>query len=381
MLSNKHQFSPEATYAAFIKIVVASSTIIVMSCSLVNPSTTESRKLNDSSGIADAGPMNPGVKPGTESGDLLYGTYCSGCHGQLSDTTKRGVSTENILAALNSVPAMASIKTILNSDHVAKISASLSNTNRPPQDLTVLPNGTALYAANCASCHFPLKTSNRKGSSALAIERGISIVPGMKRLSFLSHAELMAISKELLNPAYDIPQYTVKLPRLLDRRQLSARIKRIYTAGQSTAAVLAVQQVLQDEILTQPQVFGGNCSRTETDCSNHRFNLDYMDADVIPIGGTIRAGRLHRACITIATQDAAMTAFSEALSGKLTLPPTAAQITSAIEKLNLGFVQTTAGAAALVGLINQAKVIPTSPQTQWRLLSVAICSSLAMEAL
>jgi mono/diheme cytochrome c family protein len=353
--------------------MIGVSAATVASCSVVKQYSPASRSEDYKSANAEAGPVFPGVKPGTESGDLLYGQYCAGCHGQLSDTTKRGASQENIANALSTVPAMASLKPLFNNEQIARIAVSLSNTNRPPQDPSVTPDGKALYATNCASCHESLINSNRKGMSAASIERGIQVVPVMKRLSFLTQAELIAISNELKNPANSIPEFTVKLPRLLDRNQLAARLKRIYSAGQAPAAVLAVTNVLDAEILKQPQVFGGNCARTESNCNNLIFNFNFSEAETMPIAGVIRAGRLHRACTTIASQDSAMRAFATAVSGNLAVAPSMVQIDGAISKLNLGFVPSTASVSALRALITQAKApsgaffrLRSVPHWQWR---------------
>lgn len=62
-------------------------------------------------------------------------------------------------------------------------------------------NGAALYAINCASCHGPLESSNRRGRTASQILAAISSVNAMKSLSTLTNAQVRDIASALTSPA------------------------------------------------------------------------------------------------------------------------------------------------------------------------------------
>ena len=60
------------------------------------------------------------------------------------------------------------------------------------------PDGAALYGTNCASCHNPLATSNKKGRTAAQIQVAINNnAGGMGRLSNLTYTQVQAIAAAL----------------------------------------------------------------------------------------------------------------------------------------------------------------------------------------
>ena len=70
----------------------------------------------------------------------------------------------------------------------------------PPQGGMVyeVPDGPALYEQNCASCHGPLATSNKRGASAAAIQTAINNnVGSMLTVGFLIPVEVNAIATAL----------------------------------------------------------------------------------------------------------------------------------------------------------------------------------------
>ena len=61
----------------------------------------------------------------------------------------------------------------------------------------VPPNGAQLYATNCANCHNPLATTNKRGASALKIQSAINTNRGgmgTTALKALTLAQLQAIA-------------------------------------------------------------------------------------------------------------------------------------------------------------------------------------------
>ncbi|HIJ80092.1 MAG TPA: cytochrome c [Desulfuromonadales bacterium] len=64
--------------------------------------------------------------------------------------------------------------------------------------ISSVPDGVALYNANCAGCHRVMSASSARGKSASQIQSAIaSNRGGMKSLSFLSSAEIQAIAAAL----------------------------------------------------------------------------------------------------------------------------------------------------------------------------------------
>jgi mono/diheme cytochrome c family protein len=134
--------------------------------------------------------------PAESLGAALYRTNCSGCHGDISNSTVIGIniSVDKILTAIaTDLGGMGSLSGLSTSD-IQSISAAIPLTaSAPPTD------GAGLYTANCAGCHGPLATSTKLGATivriqnAIASNAGSATGPGMGRLSTLSAANLQAI--------------------------------------------------------------------------------------------------------------------------------------------------------------------------------------------
>lgn len=71
-----------------------------------------------------------------------------------------------------------------------------AGTPAPTPTPAPLPDGAALYAANCASCHNPLATSAKKGATAAQIQVRMAAPPYATRV--LTAAEVQAIAKVLV---------------------------------------------------------------------------------------------------------------------------------------------------------------------------------------
>ncbi|MBI5890275.1 MAG: hypothetical protein HZB47_06305 [Nitrosomonadales bacterium] len=133
--------------------------------------------------------------PAETLGASLYRTNCSGCHGDISNSTVIGRNSVNtILTAIaTDVGGMGNLSALSTSD-IQSISAAIPGTASPPAT-----GGAALYTANCAGCHGPLATSTKLGATFVRIQNaissnaGASTGAGMGRLSTLSAADLQAI--------------------------------------------------------------------------------------------------------------------------------------------------------------------------------------------
>ena len=132
-------------------------------------------------------------------GAALYTSDCSGCHGPLAASGKKGASVSQIQDAIahnwGGMGAFASLST----DQLKAIEAALApvtTTNTPATAASL--DGAALYADNCSSCHGPLATSGKGGALASAIQAAIaSNSGGMGRFSNLTTAQLQAIADTL----------------------------------------------------------------------------------------------------------------------------------------------------------------------------------------
>ena len=184
-----------------IKTHIIAFTVSAIAASCGIKETEEERNLrsritdrNGGDAIAsDGAPADP--TPGLESGDWLYGRYCASCHSPLATSTKKGRNSEAITKAIKDIPGMTSLKS-LTPAQIDRIAASLADpSNRPPQPAEL--TGAQLYAANCASCHGELASSNKMNATAARIKGGITAVAEMRSLSRLTDPEINAIAGAL----------------------------------------------------------------------------------------------------------------------------------------------------------------------------------------
>jgi len=97
--------------------------------------------------------------PVAQNGDLLYTTYCQGCHGATSTLPDRTLAS--IKAAIANVPTMQTTTLQGLSDaNLTLIETRLSSTYVAPID------GLALYQTNCAGCHGAAPGTSINGSLA-----------------------------------------------------------------------------------------------------------------------------------------------------------------------------------------------------------------------
>ena len=131
--------------------------------------------------------VNPPA-PSTD-GATLYANYCASCHGVLASSTKIGASTTRIQNAISSVSNMSSLSS-LSTTQIKAISDALIAQPMPT-------DGPSLYAINCVSCHGALASSQVGSSSVSRIKNAISEKRAMNYLSFLTDAQIKAISDAL----------------------------------------------------------------------------------------------------------------------------------------------------------------------------------------
>ncbi|MBU1739730.1 MAG: CxxxxCH/CxxCH domain-containing protein [Proteobacteria bacterium] len=150
--------------------------------------------------IADALPAAQPPDPTTPpDGVALYNSECAGCHSPLANTGKPGRTAAQIQAAINNnVGSMGYLNT-LTTVEVQAIADALPAAQ--PPDPTTPPDGTALYAGNCAGCHGSLANTTKPGRTAAQIQAAINNnVGSMGYLNTLSTAEVQAIA-DVLPPA------------------------------------------------------------------------------------------------------------------------------------------------------------------------------------
>jgi cytochrome c len=88
-------------------------------------------------------------------GAALYAGKCASCQGPLATSAKGGRTAAQITSACMTLG--------LSAAEVQAVATALATVAPPP------PNGAALYASTCASCHGPLATSAKVGRTAAQI--------------------------------------------------------------------------------------------------------------------------------------------------------------------------------------------------------------------
>jgi mono/diheme cytochrome c family protein len=149
--------------------------------------------------------------PGTDTssllnGTLLYANNCASCHGPLATSTKLGRTASQIQSGISTIGDMRFLST-LTLLQIQAIANVLKASN-PIPDTSQILDGTILYTNKCASCHGPLASSTKLGSSVTQIQNGIHNVSGMNFLSALTLQQIQAIANVLktTNPLPDTTQ-------------------------------------------------------------------------------------------------------------------------------------------------------------------------------
>jgi mono/diheme cytochrome c family protein len=130
-------------------------------------------------------------------GAALYAADCSGCHGALATSSKKGATLARLQAAIaGNTGGMGFLSALSAAEQQAIVNvltpASTTPTTPPATD------GVALYAANCAGCHGALASSAKAGRSAAQIQAAITNnTGGMGFLSTLTATQVGAIATAL----------------------------------------------------------------------------------------------------------------------------------------------------------------------------------------
>src|SRR5512135_2400213 len=107
---------------------------------------------------------------GTIDGAALYSSDCSGCHGSLAASGKKGASVSQIQNAISHNMGGMGAYASLTADQLQSIVTALTaiGTTNPtdttnavdtPTSSTASLDGAALYTEKCSVCHGPLVTS------------------------------------------------------------------------------------------------------------------------------------------------------------------------------------------------------------------------------
>jgi mono/diheme cytochrome c family protein len=146
----------------------------------------------------------------TTTGSVLYTSNCAGCHGALATSSKTGVTLARLQSAIsNNTAGMGTFSSLSAADLQAIVTALNPATTPTPTSTTTptssttptpVPDGAALYSADCAGCHGTLATSSKKGITVARLQSAISgNTGGMGSLSTLSASEIQALVTAL-NP-------------------------------------------------------------------------------------------------------------------------------------------------------------------------------------
>lgn len=310
-----------------------------------------------------------------QAGQRLYQLHCESCHGELSASNKKQASSERILAAINSVPGMEKLRGLSNAD-IDAIAAALN------QEANAKVEGAQLYAANCASCHGTLQKSQKLNKSAAQIKEAISNQPTMKAI-VLTDQQIEKIAAALA--AAGAPSSAEGVPELRDRTMLASRLKRAFALPSPTDSG-RINSIIDIEILSKPEVFGGNCSRSEAGagsdaaCSFTNGFEAFHSAASVARPGLIRSWRLDRACKSIAAQSPVAAYVAGKVGGNLQAPPTEVHMTKFANLISPGYdVKSTGVKTSFAQLMRAASTY--TADTQWRLMIYGVCGSLVTEKL
>jgi mono/diheme cytochrome c family protein len=123
-----------------------------------------------------------------QGGSVLYEKNCYNCH----SNDKRGQTPMNVVFNASQTNAVVSPGT-------APLSQAAAATPDPNFSLaSTTPDGAALYAGACSSCHGALASSTKSNRTALQIRTAINTTAAMSGLSSLTDAQLQAIATALV---------------------------------------------------------------------------------------------------------------------------------------------------------------------------------------
>jgi len=127
-------------------------------------------------------------------GSALYANNCSDCHGALASSSKSGRTASQIQSAIQNVGSMSFLSS-LTTEEIQAIADALQAA--PVVNPGTPPDGTTLYANNCAFCHGALDVTSKPGRTAAEIQAAIQNIGQMSSLSNLTTEEIQAIADVL----------------------------------------------------------------------------------------------------------------------------------------------------------------------------------------
>ncbi|MDP1990976.1 MAG: c-type cytochrome, partial [Syntrophales bacterium] len=159
-----------------------------------------------------------GTPPQNSEGLALYGSKCSGCHGNIDVTNiVTPTSFSDIRGAISSNVGGMRMFAALSDADLQAIADALNTPGAPaPAPAPIIPpqtgvtspatlDGAAIYASRCAACHGILASSNKIGTNAERVQNAITGNVGrMGSLSTLTALEVQAVVAAL-NPPGSTP--------------------------------------------------------------------------------------------------------------------------------------------------------------------------------
>ena len=169
-----------------------------------------------------------------------------------------------------------------------------------------VPSGIILYTNNCASCHNPIASSNKMYSTAADITEAIANNGTMKTISSLAalsetEIDLIALA---LNPdreeVADVPSDVS--PVVGNRDMVQSNLIEVFATsyvfndlGAVTGSSVSANTVaiIDRNISTRPEAFGGYCSRYDSGGECQKADLE---AQPLPVRSAISQGYLIKTC-------------------------------------------------------------------------------------
>jgi len=198
--------------SAFIGKVTVSSTQSAIASNLGGMGNLSGLSVPDNKAISDyLATLTPTPVPASD-GTALYAAKCAGCHGALASSTKIGITPVRLQNAIaGDVGGMGYLSTLTTADIDALVEVLNVVVDPTP---TPVSDGTALYAANCASCHGALASSSKKGITIARLQSAITNDTGhMGYLSTLSVSDVQALVT-VLTPTTPTPTPELDGPTL-----------------------------------------------------------------------------------------------------------------------------------------------------------------------
>lgn len=146
-------------------------------------------------------------------GPALYADNCSGCHGPVATSSKKGITLARLQSAIsNNIGNMGFLGNLTTEQQQSLVgvlvAAAPAPTPTPAPGPAPVSDGSALYATNCAGCHGSLASSSKKGITIARLQAAIaSNTGGMGNLSALSVSDVQALVT-VLTPSTPTPTPT-----------------------------------------------------------------------------------------------------------------------------------------------------------------------------